>query len=313
MKRIVWVLILLFLEISLLHAQCTSKELFLQVDSAWTFQKLQLIPFRFHQAGRAQIDLLETAKPLLSLKDAMEAGKIKVAEFFSNHDADIRVLTVKNLSKQAIIINQGDLLAGGKQDRMVAETKVLAPGTEEFLNVFCVEPGRWDTKPKPFRFAGSADLALRNTMLATGRQSEIWKAIEKQFGVGHGLPEGFNYIDKQQQLSDSAKIYLAYFKERLRYSDSSFAGFLAITGNKVIGCELFSDQNFTLLSMDNIFQAAIAQALQIGALPVMKVEEIAAIIKPLIESEPSQKYFLEKHGKAFYYRNRIVHITVYDW
>jgi hypothetical protein len=88
MKRIVWVLILLFLEISLLHAQCTSKELFLQVDSAWTFQKLQLIPFRFHQAGRAQIDLLETAKPLLSLKDAMEAGKIKVAEFFSNHDAE---------------------------------------------------------------------------------------------------------------------------------------------------------------------------------------------------------------------------------
>jgi hypothetical protein len=313
MKRFIWVLILLFLEIPLLHAQCTSKELFLQVDSAWTFQKLQLVPFRFRQMGRAQIDLIQGAKPLLSLKDAMQTGKIKVAEFYSNHDADIRVLTVKNLSKQAILINEGDLLAGGKQDRMVAETKILAPGTEEFLNVFCVEPGRWDSKPKAFRFGGSADLALRNTMLASGRQSEIWKAIEKQFGVGHGLPEGFNYIDKQQVLSDSAKIYLAYFKERLRYSDSSFAGFLAITGNRIIGCELFSDQNFTLLSIDNIFQAAIAQALQQGAVPVMKQEEMEAAIKPLIESEPSQKHFLEKHGKAFYYRNRIVHLTVYDW
>lgn len=313
MKRFVWVLILLFLEIPILHAQCTSKELFLQVDSAWTFQKLKLVPFRFRQMGRAQLDLIQGAKPLLSLKDAMQTGKIKVAEFYSNHDADIRVLTVKNLSKQAIFINEGDLLAGGKQDRMVAETKILAPGTEEFLNVFCVEPGRWDSKPKSFRFGGSADLALRNTMLASGRQSEIWKAIEKQFGVGHGLPEGFNYIDKQQVLSDSAKIYLVYFKERLRYSDSSFAGFLAITGNRIIGCELFSDQNFTLLSIDNIFQAAIAQALQQGAVPVMKQEEMEAAIKPLIESEPSQKHFLEKHGKAFYYRNRIVHLTVYDW
>lgn len=263
--------------------------------------------------GRAQIDLIQGAKPLLSLKDAMQAGKIKVAEFYSNHDADIRVLTVRNLSKQAILINQGDLLAGGKQDRMVAETKLLAPGTEEFLNVFCVEPGRWDAKPKPFRFAGSADMALRNTMLSTGRQSEIWKAIEKQFGVAHGLPEGFNYIDKQQTQSDSAKIYLSYFKERIRYSDSSFAGFLAITGNRIIGCELFSDQNFTLLSVDNIFQAAIALALQQGAPPVMKQKEMEAAIKPLIESEPSQKHFLEKHGKAYYYRNRIVHLSVYDW
>ncbi len=313
MKRFVNTLFLLFLEIPLLHAQCTSKELFLQVDSAWTFQKLQLVPFKFKQMGRAQIDLLEGAKPLLSLKDALQHGKIKVAEFYSNHDADIRVLTVKNLSKQAIIINEGDLLAGGKQDRMVAETKILAPGTEEFLNVFCVEPGRWDSKPKPFKFGGSADLSLRNTMLATGKQAEIWKAIEKQFGVGHGLPEGFNYIDKQQVLSDSAKIYLAYFKERLQYSDSSFAGFLAVTGNKIIGCELFSDQNFTLLSIDNIFQAAIAQALQQGAVPVMKQEEMEAAIKPLIESEPSQKHFLEKHGKAFYYRNRMVHLTAYDW
>jgi len=313
MKRFVWVLALLFLEIPLLHAQCTAKELFLQVDSAWTFQKLQMVPFRFKQIGRAQIDLIQGAKPLLSLKDALQYGKIKVAEFYSNHDADIRVLTVKNLSKQAILINQGDLLAGGKQDRMVAETKILAPGTEEFLNVFCVEPGRWDSKPKPFKFGGSADLSLRNTMLATGRQSEIWKAIEKQFGIGHGLPEGFNYIDHQQVLSDSAKIYLAYFKERLRYSDSSFAGFLSITGNKIIGCQLFSDQNFTLLSIDNILLTAIAQALQQGAVPVMKKSAMELTVKPLIESEPSQKHFLEKHGKAFYYRNRIVHLTVYDW
>jgi hypothetical protein len=313
MKRFVWVLALLFLEIPLLHAQCTAKDLFLQVDSAWTFQKLQMVPFRFKQMGRAQIDLIQGAKPLLSLKDALQYGKIKVAEFYSNHDADIRVLTVKNLSKQAILINQGDLLAGGKQDRMVAETKILAPGTEEFLNVFCVEPGRWDSKPKPFKFGGSADLSLRNTMLATGRQSEIWKALEKQFGIGHGLPEGFNYIDHQQVLSDSAKIYLAYFKERLRYSDSSFAGFLSITGNKIIGCQLFSDQNFTLLSIDNIFQTAIAQALQQGAVPVMKKSAMEMTLKPLIESEPSQKHFLEKHGKAFYYRNRIVHLTVYDW
>ena len=313
MKRIVWALALIFMGLSFLHAQCTSNELFLQVDSAWTFQKLTLIPFRFKQMGRAQIDLLQKAKPLLSLKDALQAGKIKVAEFYSNHDADIRVLTVKNLSKQAVLINQGDLLAGGKQDRMVAETKLLAPGTEEFLNVFCVEPGRWDAKPKPFRFGGSADLALRNTMLSTGRQSEIWKSIEKQFGVGHGLPEGFNYIDKQQAISDSAKIYLAYFKERLRYSDSSFAGFLSITGNQIIGAELFSDQNFTLLSIDNIFQAAIAQALQKGSIPVMQKDEMEAAIKPLIESEPSQKHFLEKHGKAFYYRNRVVHISVYNW
>ncbi len=313
MKRFVWVLVLLFLEIPLLYAQCTTKELFLQVDSAWTFQKLQLVPFRFKQMGLAQVDLIQGAKPTLTLKEALLQGKIKVAEFYSNHDADIRVLTVKNLSKQVIIINEGDLLAGGKQDRMVAETKILAPGTEEFLNVFCVEPGRWDSKPKPFKYGGSADLSLRNTMLASGRQSEIWKSIEKQFGVGHGLPEGFNYIANQQILSDSAKIYLAYFKERLRYSDSSFAGFLSITGNKIIGCELFSDQNFTLLSIDHIFEAAIAQALQYGTIPVLKQAAMEDAIKPLIESEPSQKHFLEKHGKAFYYRNRIVHIRVFDF
>jgi len=44
----------------------------------------------------------------------------------------------------------------------VAETKIIESKNEEqFIAVYCIEKGRWDDKPKPFVYAGAADINLR--------------------------------------------------------------------------------------------------------------------------------------------------------
>ena len=40
----------------------------------------------------------------------------------------------------------GEVVKGGKQDRVIAQDVVLAPGETIDLNAFCVEKNRWVTK-----------------------------------------------------------------------------------------------------------------------------------------------------------------------
>lgn len=302
------------MESNLVNAQCTAKDLYVQHDSSWTYQSLQLIPFRYKTQGIAILQGDALGSRYISFADAMKSGKVKVSEWYSNNDADVHVLTVKNNSQKTVLIREGDLLLGGKQDRMSAETKLVPPGKSSvFLNVFCVEAGRWDTKARPFTAGGSADAALRHIMDTSQRQSAIWKAIEKmQTGKSSSTANAvMPYRKMVEKLADSGKYYTAYFLKKFAQSDSSYAGFLAISGDKILGCELFSSSAFTNVAFEGLLNSFIVSAIRVGATPILLPKQVDQYLKPLIESEPSQKKFLENHGKAYYYQNRLVHLVAF--
>lgn len=53
-------------------------------------------------------------------------------------------LNVTNPTNKAQLILEGDILEGGRQDRMAAETTLVMPGQELVIPVNCVEAGRWN-------------------------------------------------------------------------------------------------------------------------------------------------------------------------
>ena len=54
-------------------------------------------------------------------------------------------LGVTNTTDQPQLILEGDILAGGRQDRMAGETVLVMPGESIIIPVNCVEAGRWNS------------------------------------------------------------------------------------------------------------------------------------------------------------------------
>jgi len=75
---------------------------------------------------------------VLSLKKAIESGVLKVVETGSVHK-----VVIENKSGQRILLQRGDVIVGGKQNRTIL-SPILAPANQVFnIPVNCVEAGRW--------------------------------------------------------------------------------------------------------------------------------------------------------------------------
>ncbi len=63
-----------------------------------------------------------------------------------NSGPSVNQLVLVNRSKRPLLLLAGELVSGGKQDRIIAKDRIVAPGAEPLpLDVFCVEHGRWST------------------------------------------------------------------------------------------------------------------------------------------------------------------------
>jgi hypothetical protein len=296
-----------------LFAQLTYPFLQPEFDSAWTYKNLRLIPVRFINDG--------IKKPLhqsnyISLADAMQTKKAEVREHFYKGDADVHLLTIKNNSKQNIVVNSGELLEGGKQDRMIAETKIIAPGKQEdYIAANCIEQGRWSKKPKPFTHAGFADMQLRKIADSTDNQQSIWKEIQQQYKDSSKASEELPYIELHQQSwkKDEAD-YVKYFIDKFSKSDSSFAGFIAITDTTIIGCDLFASRELTNTSFINILHGYIHSVKKKdGDVSINKTKPID-YAEHLMGNDAKQKEFLDQHhGRMFLQDKKPLHIVAFGY
>src|SRR4029077_3454065 len=59
-------------------------------------------------------------------------------------DAEVNRLVLVNNSKRPLLLLAGEIVTGGKQDRVIGKDRIVPSESDPVdLSVFCVEPGRW--------------------------------------------------------------------------------------------------------------------------------------------------------------------------
>lgn len=90
-------------------------------------------------------------------------------------------LVLVNRSTKPLLLLAGEVVSGGKQDRVIAKDRVVPPKSEPLpLDVFCVEHGRWTGVA---RFAGArmmVNQSVREKVAIQRRQDEVWAAIRNE-------------------------------------------------------------------------------------------------------------------------------------
>ena len=131
----------------------------------------------------------------LTLEEGLATGEVTVREqgsetmvrgrdgrpvYFpqSGTGASVNQLVLINRSRRPLLLLAGELVSGGKQDRVIGKDRIVPVGAPPLpLDVFCVEHGRW---------TGSAQFAAANTIVHPSvreraavdqKQTEVWDAV----------------------------------------------------------------------------------------------------------------------------------------
>lgn len=130
---------------------------------------------------------IEFSKPILELGKGLEEKVVEVIEISEN--GSVNDLKVLNKSDKYLLIYEGSLLEGEKQNRVVNATLLLEPNSDTVIPVSCVEQGRWERKSRGFSKPGydgnsSMRRSLKKQIIMQKQgymasQSEIWQEVDK--------------------------------------------------------------------------------------------------------------------------------------
>jgi hypothetical protein len=99
--------------------------------------------------------------------------------------AEVNRLLLVNNSARPLLLLAGEIVTGGKQDRIVGKDRIIPADSDADLGVFCVEPGRWVQSSAEFKGAGMqmAQPSIRNQAIAAKDQSGVWAAVRSSENV----------------------------------------------------------------------------------------------------------------------------------
>ena len=141
-------------------------------------------------------------REFLTLDEGLKSGQVEVTESGSvrgmirrpprggvvrpdyREAAQVNKLVLVNNSKRPLLLLAGEIVTGGKQDRVISKDRIVPPESDPIdLNVFCVEPGRWVGSSAKFvpgtPNASMAAPSVRGKAMADKNQEQVWAEVAK--------------------------------------------------------------------------------------------------------------------------------------
>ncbi len=286
--------------------EITYDNVYVDYDSAMEFKNLRIIPIR------PKNGFGNNAPHVISLSQAIKQGIAVVSERGTASTENVHFLRINNHSDQTIYVSSGEIFSGGRQDRIIAQDTLLQPnGRDQYISAMCVEELRWSEKEKKFSYQNFANPALRKVLDESKNQVLIWREISKQLDENKISSKSSAYLariadKKMMQLNDE---YYNYFKEKFKSGDSSIVGFVCMTGNKVIGSDIYASTDLFFNQLDPLLKGYCDQAVYMGRPLTITREEEKVYLDKLLTDKVSQEKFIKDNGKIFRQHGQVIHIN----
>jgi hypothetical protein len=178
------------------------------------------------------------------LEEALDDGTAEVTET-SDHGSVPEVL-VKNTGPLPILLPEGEILTGAKQNRVINITILVAAHSELVIPVSCVEQGRWSTISERFRATHYATPKVRARKCErvwagaarsgdfSGDQGEVWQHVAQELHCAavHSRTESLtDGLEASRSKVDDYRRNLALPEDA--------AGVVIARGSDIVSLELF--------------------------------------------------------------------------
>jgi hypothetical protein len=153
-------------------------------------------------------------REFLTLDEGLRSGEVVVTEAGSvqplirgrnrpipvHEGAQVNQLVLVNNSKRPLLLLAGEIVIGGKQDRVIGKDRIVPAESEPVdLGVFCVEPGRWVAKSANFGVLGGnmAAPSVRMRAMNDKDQQKVWSSVRSAQSVIAGAVTAPESIEVQ--------------------------------------------------------------------------------------------------------------------
>jgi hypothetical protein len=204
---------------------------------------------------------------LLVLDEAMPKKLVEIKEVAGG---SVNNLQLTNRADQPLFLLAGEVIIGGKQDRIIGSNTIIPPKTTQDVPVFCVEHGRWNGESNEFTTANAlahgrlrghasfdsqqavwAEVAAKNEQRKTTTATDTYRHVAEQ-------EQGGATLDWQQQIDAAlAKVPAA--------DRAQLVGFAVALNGKVATIDRFGSPRLFGKLQNKLVRSYITEALDVPA------------------------------------------------
>jgi hypothetical protein len=245
---------------------------------------------------------------LLTLEEALEQKKVVVYETSS-----VNELAIENLSAETVYIQAGDIVKGGKQDRVFPIDSLVPPKSGRLpIGAFCVEHGRWSRRggEAADQFSSSnrsvAFKSLKLAVVAGRDQSEVWDEVSAaQSGLAAKVaaappspsPSSLQLSLESRQVVVATDSYVRALTKVLE-GQSQVVGFAYAINGELSGADVYSSASLFSRMWPKLIQASATEAIAARGDKAQAAPSTAAVRSALAEADGGRESSRRSAGRA---------------
>lgn len=177
----------------------------------------------------------------ITLDEAQHNKVVYISELAS---ASVPTVIIKNTGSKPIYIMAGEIIVGGKQDRMVSFDILIPAGKEVMVEVRCVEHGRWHGKSVEFMSGGAVGSKGVRTALQFKDQQEVWGEVSKKCAQIDVSSQSGTYsaILSSEEVEKKSKPFLDAMNSGLQ--EDNIVGMIMALNGEVVCVDIFANPKF---------------------------------------------------------------------
>lgn len=325
-------------------AQYNSKNLSIRENlvTQFTYKNLRLYPI---YANQTFLDVHKNIGKYTTLQKALEQKKVLITEAVDTTRRVVRVqnqinapnqnvqqrgissgggetvnkLFIENISNDTVMVLAGEVMKGGKQDRVIAQDIILPPKSGKMdISVFCVEQGRWNYGEAGARggrfeiYSNVSSSNVRKAAIVEKNQKQVWDKVadittKNSAGTSTGT---YTALDTSKKLNNELKGYTNYFKAVMK-TQRNVIGVVACTGDKVIGCDMFATPGMFSEYFDNLLNSYSTEALTNGLTAKTDYKKVQEYLDKILSDESKQEEVVKKNGTMLKNKGKKLHLATF--
>jgi hypothetical protein len=241
--------------------------------------------------------------------------------------AEVNRLVLANNSKKPLLLLAGEIVTGGKQDRIIGKDRLVPAESDPVdLSVFCVEPGRWVATGGKYQFNAPAAMvqpSVRSKAMAEKDQRQVWdkvaqsrSAMAESVEVAAAAPviagtssyAGVIENKEVQRKLDTvaAPVQQEYQSVVRQLRDKNAVGVVVAVNGEVIWADVFASTNLLEKYWPKLVRSyaaeAVTQQVKSGSADVKSAQEFLTRLqgrREVVENEPGLYRHTEISGEGF--------------
>ena len=267
---------------------------------------------------------LEESRNYNTLDDALASNSLTISEV---NGGQVPQVELNNYSKRTVFIMGGEVISGGKQDRIFGREVLLSPGARHVVvPVYCVEESRWQYETDTFyskQNLGTWNLRSTAQMAPRGAQAEIWSDISASHRDMGVTSRTMAYQEAYEQKGVREKVleHERHFRQVPTLHRDTI-GVVVGVGGRIVSADLFANSSLFQDLWPKILKSSALAAVSSRSKGTVSQDDAARFIRRLYDTHYQRKAavdlgaeFSAQEGvnvNALVYGNALIHLSAFS-